>query len=292
MSASEFSDRWSHELTQVGGFTPLALSIFFPLVGIPGAIMSYRWMLWMYSAWLFVSIVVRLIMVFESGLLEGLVDQTSLVADMVLYTVFVGIEFSLMHGCSFLAVLLSQLEWQRHLMSPVEELSTTHRRRRIVTFVLRCGMSSSVAPCDEPIIIDAPPPPQRPQPSPAPRVTPPHRLPPLPPLTPPHRESPFPRTRVRSRHSPTHRPPPHLPSLPRRPSLPSSSDSSRLNPGHLSLSYQWNTRPPHSRLSPFAMRLHPCSAHSRPSDQSLQPTPGPQPTSSPHRRAPNPPPRL
>ena len=55
-SASEFVDRWNDDLTLIGWFVPLVLSMPFPFVGIAGAIMLYRWMLWTYCTWLFAAI--------------------------------------------------------------------------------------------------------------------------------------------------------------------------------------------------------------------------------------------
>eukprot|EP00967_Tisochrysis_lutea_P119990 scaffold196344_cov32-Tisochrysis_lutea.AAC.2 len=90
----------------------------------------------------FRNAVARLVMVFESGRLEGLIDQTTIVVDMILYTMFIFLEFALMQRCSFLAMLLSKLELQKHLMSPTEQPPRT-MHRHIRSFVAKRGMALS-----------------------------------------------------------------------------------------------------------------------------------------------------
>lgn len=56
LSAKAFFERWDGDLTRVAWFAPLVLSLPFPAVGIVGALLLHRWMLWTYVTWLLVAI--------------------------------------------------------------------------------------------------------------------------------------------------------------------------------------------------------------------------------------------
>mmetsp|Transcript_34548 Transcript_34548/g.111529 ORF Transcript_34548/g.111529 Transcript_34548/m.111529 type:complete len:258 (+) Transcript_34548:87-860(+) len=121
LSAKAFFERWDGDLTRVAWFAPLVLSLPFPAVGIVGALLLHRWMLWTYVTWLLVAIVVRLVLALETGRLEGLVDQDRVVVDMVLYSAFVFLDLSTLCRASALALAISRL--QLHT-------DTTARRRQ------------------------------------------------------------------------------------------------------------------------------------------------------------------
>lgn len=56
LSTDAFAERLDNDLTSLDWFTPLLVSLAFPVLGILGTLLLHRWMLWTYVAWLLVAI--------------------------------------------------------------------------------------------------------------------------------------------------------------------------------------------------------------------------------------------
>jgi len=111
-SLDAFAERWDHSLVSEFWFAPLAVSAAFPLFGVLGACLLSHRLLWIYCAFIVISLGVRCYFVFEAGRREGLEDRLPLLLDMMLLTFCVFLQIHIFQSASTLALMTSRLRLQ------------------------------------------------------------------------------------------------------------------------------------------------------------------------------------
>ena len=112
-SMDEFNARWDDDnLVDEFWFAPLFTSLIFPILGIVGSLLLWRWPLWLYCTFAFLSIALRTHFLYEAGKLEGLEEQTPLLLDMILLTSCIFLQVYVFQSASMLALLIGRLRMQ------------------------------------------------------------------------------------------------------------------------------------------------------------------------------------
>ena len=93
-------------------FAPLFTSLIFPILGLVGSLLLWRWPLWLYCTFAFLSIALRTHFLYEAGKLEGLEEQTPLLLDMILLTSCIFLQVYVFQSASMLALLIGRLRMQ------------------------------------------------------------------------------------------------------------------------------------------------------------------------------------